>query len=285
MQTPLISVLMTAYNREQFIGEAIESVLASTYKNFELIIVDDNSKDTTVNTARAFEGKDSRIRVYENEHNLGDYPNRNKAASYAKGEWLLFVDSDDTIYADGMEKCVKLMQQYPEASFGMRLFNEDTSPYKLCSNATIQKHFFEKPILTIGPGGTIIRRIFFEEINRYPVKYGPANDRYFNLKAACNTSLVLIPFEFLFYRRHEGQEINNHFSYLYNNYLYLKDALQELPLPISPEQLQWIDFKNKRRFLVNIINYFLRTFNFTKTVKAIKRTHFGMKDFYQAIVH
>lgn len=64
---PLLSVLMTAFNREKYIAEAIESVLASTYTNFELIIVDDCSKDNTVNIAKSYEQKDQRVKVYINE--------------------------------------------------------------------------------------------------------------------------------------------------------------------------------------------------------------------------
>ena len=96
---PLVSVLMTAYNREKYIEEAIGSVLASTYTYFELIIVDDCSKDKTVEIAKKYERMDERVKVYINETNLGDYPNRNKAASYASGEYLKYVDSDDLVYS------------------------------------------------------------------------------------------------------------------------------------------------------------------------------------------
>ena len=65
--SPLVSVLMTAYNREKYIAEAIESVLASTYTNFELIIVDDCSTDKTVEIAKSYEVKDNRIKVYIND--------------------------------------------------------------------------------------------------------------------------------------------------------------------------------------------------------------------------
>ena len=84
MNYPLVSVLITSYNREKYIGDAIQSVLDSTYKNFELIIVDDMSTDNSVGIAKSFEKKDNRIKVYINEANLGDYPNRNKAASLLK---------------------------------------------------------------------------------------------------------------------------------------------------------------------------------------------------------
>ena len=114
---PLVSILMTAYNRENYIAVAIESVLRSTFTNFELVIVDDCSKDNTVTIANHYALSDARIKVYINEKNLGDYPNRNKAASYANGEYIMYVDSDDTILKDGVEKLIYSMALFPESSF------------------------------------------------------------------------------------------------------------------------------------------------------------------------
>jgi glycosyltransferase involved in cell wall biosynthesis len=74
---PVVSVLMTAFNRSQYINDAIESVIAQTYQNWELIIVDDNSNDNTASIAHFYAAKDNRISVYVNELNLGDYKNRN----------------------------------------------------------------------------------------------------------------------------------------------------------------------------------------------------------------
>ncbi len=176
---PLVSVLMTAYNREQFISEAIETVLASTYKNWELVICDDCSTDNTFQIASAYAKNNPSIRVFKNEKNLGDYPNRNCAASYAKGEFMMYVDSDDKILPDGIENLVQQMNLYPGSSFGIYSpLAGDT--YQLGSTEAINRHFFGKPFLLIGPGGTIQRRSFFNEIKGYPEKYGPANDMYFN---------------------------------------------------------------------------------------------------------
>ena len=194
---PLVSVLMTTYNRSQYIGEAIESVLASTYQNFELIVVDDGSKDNTVDIAKSYL-KDKRVNVYINEKNLGDYPNRNKAASYATGVYLMYVDSDDKILPDGICKCVSAMDSLPESSFG--ILGPDLQkgrPYLLSEYEAINRHFFQKPFLTIAPGGTIIKRDYFKKLNCYPVKYGPANDMYFNLKAVASSPVVILPFESL----------------------------------------------------------------------------------------
>ncbi|MEO6327602.1 MAG: glycosyltransferase family 2 protein [Ginsengibacter sp.] len=275
---PLVSVLMTAYNRQQFIAEAIESVLASTYTNFELIISDDCSTDGTVINAKKYAEKDNRIRLYQNEKNLGDYPNRNKAASYATGEFLMTVDSDDIIFKDAIERCMNLLSQFPQVNFATYYRIPAKEPFVSDPATALNHHFFIEPYLMIHPGGTIIKRNYFESINRFPEKYGPANDNYYNLKAACNTDILMIPFEFFYYRRHPGQQINDKYSYLYNNYRYTRDALNELNLPLKQDKITWLHKKNKRRFLVNIFLYLFKTLNFRKTINAIRYAEFTWKD-------
>jgi glycosyltransferase involved in cell wall biosynthesis len=281
----LVSILMTAYNREQFIAEAIESVLASTYKNWELIIVDDCSKDNTVFVAKKYVDYDSRIKLYINEINLGDYPNRNKAASYATGDLLITVDSDDTIFKDSIQNCVNLFNQFPTARFGITNTGLSGTGVLLSATDAINDHFFKQPILMKGPGGTVINCRFFHEIGGYPVKYGPANDMYFNLKAASQTDVMLIPFECIYYRRHEGQEINNHKSYLYNSYCYLRDALVELNLPLTEVEIRWLEKKNKRRFVTNIVKNFIKTGNVLEAMTIIKLAEFSFKNFVKGVLH
>src|SRR5579875_2494307 len=125
----LVSVLMNAYNREDYIAAAIESVLASIYPQLELIIVDDCSKDSTVAIAKSYEAKDARVKVYVNEKNLGDYPNRNKAASYAQGKYIKYLDSDDIMYPHCLEVMVSSMEQFPEAGFGLCAKVDAQQPY------------------------------------------------------------------------------------------------------------------------------------------------------------
>ena len=282
---PVISVIMTAYNREKYIAEAIESVLASTYENFELIIVDDGSKDNTVKIAKEYERKDNRVKVYENENNLGDYPNRNQAAIYAKGKYLKYVDSDDTIYPEGLNYCVESMEAHPDADWGIIFPEKISKEYVLNSKDAIEKHFFERPFLKAGPGQTILKRDFFIRIGMYPVLYGPANDMYFNLLAASKGKVLVLQDTFLFYRRHEEQEQSNIYSYLYNNCKYLKDALEDLDLPLTKKQIAWLQKKRKRRFAVNISTYFLRTRNFEKTKEACIKAGYSFNDFLVGIFH
>lgn len=282
---PLVSVLMTCYNREEFIAEAIQSVLDSTYTNIELIIVDDQSSDHTVEIVKSFEAKDKRIRFYVNDVNLGQFHNRNKAASLAKGMYLMHADSDDLIYKNGVEICMKAMLEYPHAGFGMYYDDLIDQTPLLKSNEAIFKHFFKKPFLTRGPGGTIIKNEIFRKIGGFPVNYGPAGDMYYNLNAAANTDVLLLPFEFMFYRRHEGQEINNPYGYLINNYCYLRDALKEINFLLTRKELEFISNKNKRRFIVNLFKYLIKTRNIAEVRNAVEQAEFSMKDFTTAVFH
>ena len=283
---PLVSVLMTSYNRELYIAEAIESVLASTYKNFELIIVDDHSHDKTVSIAERYKAQDHRVSIHINEKNLGDYPNRNKAAEYAKGIYLLYVDSDDTINEDSIKYCVNSMQNNIEADFAMIfLINKISYPVLMKPYTSIHNHFFREPFLIMGPGATFLQRSFFEKIGKYPTLYGPANDMYFNLKAAHSGNILLLPYNFLNYRIHLGQEMNNKNGYLINRYLFLRDALNELNFELTPKEKNWISNKNRRRFLKNIFKYYKQNLDLKSTYEKLKITGFTFNDFLKAIFH
>jgi glycosyltransferase involved in cell wall biosynthesis len=281
---PLVSVLMTAYNRERYIAEAIASVLCSSYQNLELIIVDDGSKDDTVKIAQDYAQRDNRIKLFINEKNLGDYPNRNEAISYATGKYFMFCDSDDTLLPESISKIVNLAEADDKFNFALS-WAPIKKPTILSSEEALKKHFFEEQFLYIGPGGTFMRKGFIEEKGKYPVKYGPANDMYFNLKVACNTSILLFPFDLMIYREHEGQEIKNPFGYLHNNFRYMQDALEELPLPFSAKQIGWLKKKNYRRFVVNLYNYYRETRNYKNTIKAWKMAGFNYQYFLRGIFH
>lgn len=285
MDLPLVSVLMTAFNRENYIGEAIESVISSSYKNFELIIVDDCSKDKTVEIAKRYALADSRIQIHQNDKNLGDYANRNHASTFALGEYMMYVDSDDKIFPFSIEYCLGEMQKDISVDMGIFFPDENLKDAVMKGAQSIPHHYFIEPILMAGPGGTILKKSFFEKIEKYPEKYGPANDMYFNLKAAAEGKIRFLTNEFLFYRIHAGQEKNNKFSYLYNNYKYNRDALTLLHLPLTENEKAWLSKKNKRRFSVNLVKYFFKTFNVSKTYQAFKLANFSVKDTVAGLFH
>lgn len=95
MCNALCSVIMPAYNAEKYIREAIESVLAQTYENFELIIVNDCSNDSTADIISEYKRLDSRVRLFSQNQNYGCAAARNLAIEKSRGRYIAFIDSDD----------------------------------------------------------------------------------------------------------------------------------------------------------------------------------------------
>ena len=106
----LVSIVIPAYNAEKTIKKTIISVLEQTYKNFELIIVDDNSKDNTINIINSF--SDSRLTFYKNSFNLGFEDNWNEALSKAKGEYIKVLPDDDTLEINAIKLQVEILEKY-----------------------------------------------------------------------------------------------------------------------------------------------------------------------------
>lgn len=105
----LVSIIMPAYNCADFIAESIRSVLAQTYTNWELLIVDDCSTDNTAEVIASFE--DPRIHYIQNDHNIGTALTRNKALLKAKGRYIAFLDSDDLWLPTKLERQIAFMLQ------------------------------------------------------------------------------------------------------------------------------------------------------------------------------
>jgi glycosyltransferase involved in cell wall biosynthesis len=204
---PLVSVLMTAYNREKYIGEAIASVRASTLEDWELIVVDDASRDRTVEVAREAAVGDPRIRILVNPENLTDYRNRNRAASLARGKYLKYVDSDDMIYPHGLEVMTKMMERFPCAGLGLSSEGEDDRifPIELSPVEAYRIHFLRRELFGRAPGSAIIRREAFEAVG------GFSGARYIGdsecwLKICKTYPLVLLPRDLVWDRTHGQQE-------------------------------------------------------------------------------
>jgi len=109
MSYDLVSIVMPSYNCGRFVRETIESVLAQTYSNWELLFVDDCSTDDTESIVKSY--KDLRIHYYKNEHNSGAAISRNKALREAKGHWIAFLDSDDLWEPAKLERQIQFMEE------------------------------------------------------------------------------------------------------------------------------------------------------------------------------
>jgi len=115
---PIVSVLMPAHNAERFLRAAIESVLAQTFRRFELVIVDDGSTDATLAITRELAASDPRIRVLPNERNLGIVESRNRAfrEAHPASEYFAIFDADDLCMPDRLERQVAYLQAHPRCA-------------------------------------------------------------------------------------------------------------------------------------------------------------------------
>lgn len=107
----LISIIMAAYNAEKTIEQAINSVLSQTYTNFELLVVNDCSKDRTVELVKDIVAKDSRVRLISNVKNSGVSYTRKHGLEEAKGDWIAILDSDDAWEPEKLEKQIELQRR------------------------------------------------------------------------------------------------------------------------------------------------------------------------------
>jgi glycosyltransferase involved in cell wall biosynthesis len=113
-QAPKVSVILPTYNRAHIIEKAIQSVLKQTYQDFEIIIIDDGSKDDTEKIIRGFQEKDNRIKYIRFEENKGAAAARNAGINMSKGEYITFQDSDDEWVIDKLEKQMKVIETSSE---------------------------------------------------------------------------------------------------------------------------------------------------------------------------
>lgn len=125
----LVSIITPSYNTARFIGKTIDSVLAQTYKNWEMIIVDDCSSDNTDDIVKPYL-TDTRIKYLKNEKNSGAAISRNYALREAKGRWIAFLDSDDLWLPEKLEKQIKFMKDndYHFSCCATTSIDEDDNP-------------------------------------------------------------------------------------------------------------------------------------------------------------
>lgn len=114
---PLFSVVIPMYNREKLIGRVIQSCLDQTYTDFEIVIVDDASTDGSVSVVRNY--KDPRIRLIKHEENCERLISRNHGAAAARGQWIIWLDSDDELLPHAMEIMKKRIAELPSDVMGM----------------------------------------------------------------------------------------------------------------------------------------------------------------------
>lgn len=244
-----ISVLMTTYNRERYVREAIDSVLQSSFQNFELIVVDDGSSDQTVPIVQAMAADDERIKLHINPSNLGDYPNRNQAASHAKGKYLKYVDADDLIYPWGLQVLWDSMEKFPDAGWGLCSLAQDRSrifPFELSPTEAYRYHYLGPRLFHKAPLSSIIRKTLFDEVGGFE-PHRMVGDFEMWHRLAKVSSVVLMPHGMVWYRFHDQQESNelNAFADQYRNIE--RRHLTDPETPLAQDELNRIHTSKRKQ--------------------------------------
>jgi glycosyltransferase involved in cell wall biosynthesis len=114
MMSAKITVLMPVYNAEQFLREAIDSMLNQSFRDFEFLIMDDGSTDSSISIIQQYQ--DPRIRLIRNEKNLGISPTLNKGIELASSDLIARMDADDISYPDRLQKQYDYMMAHPDCA-------------------------------------------------------------------------------------------------------------------------------------------------------------------------
>lgn len=223
---PLLSVIMPVYNHEKYVGEAMESVLKQTYRNFEFIIIDDGSSDNSVKQILKYQ--DKRIRFYKQE-NRGAHNAINRGLSNAEGEYIAILNSDDVYELRRFEKMIAYMEQERKVGFccsyiqvidtkgkklGIKKGWKNMEPWLLehpeRSLGTTDE--FEKNLIISNFTSTTSNFLFRREV--YEKIGGMRNLRFahdwdFALRVAQNFECEIIKEPLLLYRVHENNTISS----------------------------------------------------------------------------
>ena len=281
---PTVSVLTTCYNREAYLAATIESVLAQSFSDYEYIIVDDCSTDRSFEIAKSYAEKDDRIRVYRNDKNLGDYPNRNQAASYARGRYLKYIDSDDFLYPHAIEVCVHYMDQHPTAGLGLtkRHSQEKPLPELLQPKESFRRHFLEQGLFGNAPGSAVIRRETFDNLGAFSGKR-LIGDFEMWLKIASHSPVLLLPDLIHWDRRHPGQQSAcDDVFYTTLRYNVARRALEQDTCPLDESQQINARRELQLRAAIFAVRVGLRRLAPLKATQFARSTECGLQNLLKA---
>lgn len=252
---PMVSVLVTSYNRGNYIQDAIESILQQTYKDYEIIISDNCSTDNTLELLEKYKSN-PKIIIHQNPTNIGQFLNRNKCAELARGKYLKYVDSDDLMYPCGLEILVQSMENFPDAKWGLCSFtqiDEKPFPFVLQPRQAFLYHYSIFPIFNKAPLSAIIRKDVFHTVKGFE-NLIMAGDMEMWYKLALHYPVVLIQDGIVWYRMHEGQEMVNYNKNVLEYEKVKLNYLQHRLCPLSKSEISEIVKKNKKYALKNWIH-------------------------------
>ncbi len=202
---PNVSVCIPTYNRKDYLRETLNSIFAQTYKDYEIIVVDDGSTDGTEDMIKEL---DFPV-IYHRQENSGDAAARNKLLQLARGRYILFIDSDDLLLPDAIEGLVRVMEMETEdvVAYGPYLrIDHDSNVYGRCRrklySGNITKHLFDN--ICVHFGGSMFPRKILKEFPVFDTSLKVCSDYDFWLRISTKHRFVALSNPVFKRRRHMG---------------------------------------------------------------------------------
>ena len=207
IEQPLFTVATITYNSGKWVSQAIESILSSSLSDFELLISDDCSTDNTWEIIQKY--KDPRINAWQNDTNIGEYPNRNKVLKESKGKYLIFVDGDDILYSNTLRNLSEFTKYFPDAGMIWGL-NPQHFPFYVFPFLVKPEEVFRLiykttiPISNIGFGEIVFNAELLKDLGGMSEKY-KMGDTYIKKKMALTNPVLFVPIGLMFWRQSPNQ--------------------------------------------------------------------------------
>jgi glycosyltransferase involved in cell wall biosynthesis len=202
---PKVSVLIPTYNRKVYLRETLESVFAQTYKDYEVVVVDDGSTD---GTEEMIKSAGYPVRYYWVNH-IGQYAARNKLIELAQGEYITFVDSDDLLFPDTIERLIKAIEEHgPNViAYGAHVGVDEKGRFvkrkqRLLPSGNITAELFE--FIYVHSCGMICPKRLFEEVGGFDMSLKCCAFYKLLLKMSVNYKFIPVEGPTFKRRRHRG---------------------------------------------------------------------------------
>ena len=199
-----VSIIIPVYNSEKYISKCLDSVINQTYKNIEILVINDGSKDNSINILSEYEKKDSRIIVIDKE-NEGVAKTRNMGIKKATGEYIMFIDNDDFVDSDYVETYLKntdydiVIGSYKRTDInGEILFK-----YNLNEDSIWSKY------IVLAPWAKLYKKDFLIKNNIEFLNYGIGEDVYFNLLCYSKTNNIKVINDFKYNWFYNNESVSN----------------------------------------------------------------------------
>lgn len=225
--TPKVSVIIPVFNRENLIRRSIQSVLNQTYKNLELLIIDDASTDNT--SEKIAQIKDDRLKYFRNERNCGPSKSRNRGIQLSSGELIAFQDSDDEWYTDKLEKQVGALKECTEdfaaVYCGMEFFDlnsgkkigDDIREFDFTQNFLTGQHLLTPANVTV-----LIKKSVLDEVGAFDERLYAAEDTELAMRVSKNHKYKFVSEPLVKVNRNHNQLTGNA-----KNYTLAKEIIYE----------------------------------------------------------